>query len=134
MRTFQPPWAMLFKGFNMSQAIGFLAEETAKNYLISQGLQWVLSNYRCKLGEIDLIMRDSDYLVFIEVRARASDEFGGALESVTYGKQRKLIKAATLYLLANKLLDKQLIRFDVLCIEGVPPKISWIRNAFGLDY
>ena len=118
----------------MSQKIGFLAEQHARDYLTSQGLQWIESNYLCRMGEIDLIMRDSDYMVFVEVRARASNSFGGAVASVTRSKQQKLIKTASLYLLVNKLYDKQPIRFDVLSIEGVPPSISWIKNAFGSDY
>lgn len=118
----------------MSQQNGLLAEQHARDYLTSQGLQWVDSNYRCRMGEIDLIMRDSTYLVFVEVRSRASNSFGGAIASVTYSKQQKLIKTAMLYLLANKLQDKQPIRFDVLGIDGVPPKITWITNAFGSDY
>lgn len=116
----------------MSQKAGALAEQHAREYLIAQGLQWVDSNYRCRLGEIDLIMRDGVYLVFIEVRARASKAFGGAMASVTYSKQQKLIKTASLYLLVNKLHDKQAIRFDVLALEGTPPRIEWVKNAFVL--
>ena len=118
----------------MSQKTGALAEQYACEYLTSQGLQWVVSNYRSRLGEIDLIMRDGSYLVFVEVRARASNAFGGPLASVTYGKQQKLIKTASLYLLVNKLHDKQPIRFDVLGLEGVPPSITWVKNAFGSDF
>lgn len=118
----------------MSQKAGYLAEERARDYLISQGLKWHESNYRSRLGEIDLIMRDGDYLVFVEVRARTSPAFGGAIESITYNKKQKLMKTASLYLLAKKLQDKQAIRFDVLSIEGRAPKITWIKNAFGADY
>ena len=94
----------------------------------------VSSNFRCSMGEIDLIMRDGSYLVFVEVRARASNTFGGAVASVTYSKQKKLLKAASLYLMINKLQDKLPVRFDVLGLEGVPPSITWIKNAFGSDY
>lgn len=118
----------------MSQTIGFAAEEQAKNYLSTQGLVWVVSNYRCKLGEIDLIMRDQSYLVFIEVRSRTSSSHGGALESVTHSKRQKLIKTALFYLQTNKLLDKQACRFDVLSMDGVPLQMAWIKNAFGLDF
>ena len=76
----------------MSISAGFVAEKQACDYLMSQGLKWVESNYRCQLGEIDLIMRDKEYLVFVEVRARASRDFGGALESVGYRKQQKILK------------------------------------------
>ena len=118
----------------MSQKAGFLAEQHALEYLTSKGLKWVVSNYRSKLGEIDIIMRDGEYLVFVEVRARTSTAFGGAIASVTYSKQQKILKTASLYLLANKLHDKQAIRFDVVSIEGAPPKITWLKNAFGSDF
>ncbi len=117
----------------MSRKMGALAEQDACDYLVKQGLQWVASNYSCRLGEIDLIMRDKTYLVFVEVLARASNAFGGALASVSYSKQKKLLKTASLYLLANQLYDKQPIRFDVVSMEGEPTSISWIKNAFGSD-
>ncbi|MBA2652933.1 MAG: YraN family protein [Tatlockia sp.] len=118
----------------MSLTTGFAREKQARAYLVSQGLQWIESNYRCRFGEIDLIMRDKNYLVFVEVRARVSSSYGGALASVTYFKQRKLIKTATSYLLSKNLHDKQLTRFDVLGFEGPKADLSWIKNAFGLDF
>ena len=118
----------------MSLIIGSLAEEQAREYLLSQGLKLRDCNYRSRMGEIDLIMHDGDYLVFVEVRARSSNAFGGAVASVTYSKRQKLIKTALLYLSVNKLHDTQPIRFDVLGMEGVPPRITWVKNAFGSDY
>jgi len=118
----------------MSLKTGFAAEQRARDFLRAQGLQWVESNYRCRWGEIDLIMREKNCLVFVEVRARASGAFGGAAASVTYNKQQKLIKTATIYLLSKKLHDKQPIRFDVLGFEGKESEIQWIKNAFGLDF
>lgn len=115
----------------MSLTIGLAAEDAARQYLVHQGMKWVASNYRCKRGEIDLIMRDQEYWVFVEVRARASSEYGSALESITNKKQQKLLKTASLYLLSHGLYDKALVRFDVLGIEGNPPQFTWIRNAFG---
>jgi len=117
----------------MSLKMGALAERHAREYLVAEGLQWLSSNYRCRMGEIDLIMRDGEYLVFVEVRSRASNAFGGAVASITHSKKQKLIKAASLYLMVNNLYDKQAIRFDVLSMEGVPPSIGWIKNAFGSD-
>lgn len=114
----------------MSISAGLAAEEIARDYLIEQGMKWVESNYLCRLGEIDLIMRDKDYLVFVEVRSRVSAAYGGAIESITYGKQQKLLRTASLYLLVNKLHDKVAVRFDVVCIEGKPPRLNWISNAF----
>jgi putative endonuclease len=118
----------------MSQKIGIVGEKQACAYLLSQGLQWIESNYRCRWGEIDLIMHERDYLVFIEVRARTSAAFGGALASVTYSKQRKLIQTATHYLLARGLYNKQPTRFDILAFEGVASRIDWIKNAFELRF
>jgi putative endonuclease len=116
----------------MSQKIGSAAEKRACAYLLSQGLQWIESNYHCRWGEIDLIMREKDFLVFIEVRARTSAAFGGALASVTYHKQQKLIQTATHYLLEKKLYNNQPARFDILAFEGVASRIDWIKNAFEL--
>lgn len=118
----------------MSLKTGLVAEEQARAYLISQGLHWVESNYRCRWGEIDLIMQEQNYLVFVEVRARSSRSFGGALASVNYAKQRKLARAATHYLASNKRYDKQPVRFDVLGIEGKELQIEWIKNAFDMDF
>lgn len=114
----------------MSLKRGFAAEQQARNYLVAQGLQWLESNYRCRWGEIDLIMREKSCLVFVEVRARGSSRYGGALASVGYAKQQKLIKAATTYLLAKNIMDKQPVRFDVLGFEGPELQIEWVRNAF----
>jgi putative endonuclease len=118
----------------MSRKIGLLAEQHAHDYLMSQGLRWVASNYSCRMGEIDLIMKDKACLVFIEVRKRSSKAFGGALASVTYFKKQKLMKAAMLYLSVNQLHDQQPIRFDVVSVEGSPPDVTWVKNAFGSDF
>ena len=117
----------------VSRKIGALAEQQACDYLISQGLRLVMSNYSSRMGEIDLIMQDGECLVFVEVRSRASAEFGGALASVTYSKQQKLMKTAQLYLMTHR-QSHQPIRFDVLGMEGVPVVMTWIKNAFGSDF
>lgn len=117
----------------MSIKQGTQAEHLARDYLITQGLQWVESNYRCVMGEIDLIMRDGAWLVFVEVRARSSLLFGGAMASVTRSKQQKLLKTAARYLQAKSLYDKQATRFDVLCMDGPKAQMTWIKNAFGVD-
>ena len=114
----------------MSITAGLVAEEHARQYLVTQGLTWVESNYRCRRGEIDLIMRHKEYLVFVEVRARTSRTFGSALESITIHKQKKILKTASLYLLTRRLQDKVPVRFDVVSIEGAPPELTGISNAF----
>ena len=118
----------------MSIKIGSLAEEEAKKYLLSQGLRFVASNYRSRLGEIDLIMLEKNTLVFIEVRARKSNAFGGASASVTKSKKQKIMKTASHYLLINHFKESKPIRFDVMALEGQPPQIRWIQNAFGFDF
>lgn len=114
----------------MSQKIGFAAENYARNYLMQQGLSWVTSNYRCRVGEIDLIMRDREYFVFVEVRARRMDGYGSAVESINFSKRQKLIRTASFYLMKHRLYEKYPSRFDVLSLQGVPPQIDWIKNAF----
>ncbi|MFX7820786.1 YraN family protein, partial [Acinetobacter baumannii] len=73
-------------------------EDAALVYLQQQGLRLLERNWRCKAGEIDLIMQDDATLVFVEVRRRKNDRFGGAAASVTWHKQQKLIRAAQWYL------------------------------------
>lgn len=118
----------------ITQEKGRLAEEKALAYFIQQGFKLVMRNYRCRLGEIDLIMRDRDYLVFIEVRARVSTNFGGGVTSITYAKRQKIIKSATHYMMMHKEQSKMAMRFDVLSIDGKSAAITWLKDAFGIDY
>lgn len=118
----------------MSRALGFAAEELARDYLISKGLKWVESNYNCRWGEIDLIMLEGKGLIFVEVRSRTSDHFGGAAMSITPAKRNKIVKSASQYLSHKKIYDKQPVRFDVICFDGAKSEIQWIKNAFGLNY
>lgn len=78
------------------------AEEQAYNFLISKGLKPIYRNYRCKLGELDLIMPDNQTLVFIEVRYRKTDQYGSAAESITKTKQSRIIAATHIYLSSQK--------------------------------
>jgi putative endonuclease len=105
------------------------AEALAAAFLEARGLKILARNYRCRLGEIDLIARDGPTTVFVEVRRRASQSFGGAAASITRAKQLKLLKAARHYMSRLRTLPQ--CRFDALLIEGDPPRIEWIRNAFG---
>lgn len=118
----------------MSQKIGFAAEDNARIYLHSQGLKWIESNYRCRWGEIDLIMRDEQSLIFVEVRSRSSFSHGGAAASITYSKRQKLLKTASHYLVNRKIRDNHPARFDVFVFEGKTAQPNWIKNAFGLDF
>lgn len=116
-----------------TQDLGRSAENDACHYLTQQGLQLIEKNYTCQHGEIDLIMRDKDYTVFVEVRLRQNCDFGSSLESVTPYKQRCIILAAKTYLLERNLYDKVDCRFDVVGIES-DFKILWIKNAFEVQY
>jgi len=104
-------------------------EARAEQFLVAQGLVKKEKNYRCKLGEIDLIMQHQDTLVFVEVRMRNHSQFAQAAESVTPAKQRKIIKTAQHYLQQHQLTDKVNCRFDVIAFGGNTPP-DWIKNAF----
>ncbi|MBA2648431.1 MAG: YraN family protein [Legionella sp.] len=118
----------------MSQKIGQIAEEKAFVYLYGQGLRLVVRNYNCSLGEIDLIMRDKSYLVFVEVRARAHTQFGGGIVSITNAKKQKIMKAASHFLTKNRLHEQNPLRFDVISLDGHSGHITWLKDAFGVDY
>lgn len=108
---------------------GQLYEQLALSYLQQQGLTLVQQNFQCKTGEIDLVMRDRAHWVFVEVKYRASNAFGGAAAAVTAAKQQKLQRTARWYLQQHRLYDSP-CRFDVLAIEGQPPyQYQWFQNA-----
>ncbi|HEB63765.1 MAG TPA: YraN family protein [Gammaproteobacteria bacterium] len=107
---------------------GVWAEEQANQYLQAKGLQLITKNYRCKCGEIDLVMRQKDSIVFIEVRYRKNNIFGSAAESIDRRKQSKLIAAAKHYLQSNKITARSPSRIDVIAITG-QTQIEWIQNA-----
>jgi putative endonuclease len=118
----------------ITQQTGHAAEEKALKYLSDKGFKLVTRNYTCRLGEIDLIMRDKNYLVFIEVRSRTNPSFGGGIASITYAKRQKIIKTTSHYIMKNQLQDKFPLRFDVVSIDGASGAITWIKDAFGADY
>ena len=110
-----------------SNSSGVKYEQQALAFLKRQGLLLVCQNFYCRFGEIDLIMSDQDTLVFIEVRYRKNQNYGGATGSVTYQKQKKLIKTARHYL--SQLDSEPYCRFDVVAMsEALPPQ--WIQDAF----
>ena len=109
---------------------GRTAEDTACAYLLGHGLVLVERNYRSRRGEIDLILRDADTLVFVEVRYRRQSGFGSAAESVNHGKQMRIAACARHYLRTHCQFDTTGCRFDVVAIDGPVQSIEWIRNAF----
>jgi putative endonuclease len=108
---------------------GVEAEAMAAAFLEHKGLKILARNYRCRLGEIDLVAREGDTTVFVEVRSRRSSAFGGAAASITAAKRQRLLKAARHYISRQRALPQ--CRFDALLIQGEPPHIEWLRNAFG---
>jgi putative endonuclease len=107
-------------------------EDIAFDYLKQKGLKKVKRNFNCKAGEIDIIMTNNDILIFIEVKYRKNSDWVSAVESVTKSKQKKIIKAAQLFLLKNKQYKDWSCRFDVIAIQGDKHdfKINWIKHAF----
>lgn len=113
------------------QNAGAKAEQLAETFLHQQGLATCVKNYRCKMGEIDLIMQQGNTLVFVEVRLRTNRHFLSAAESVTLAKQKKIILTAQQFLLERHLSDKYACRFDVIALNSNQSnKIEWIRDAF----
>ena len=104
------------------------AEARAATFLESHGLHIIERNYRGRYGEIDLIARDGATLVFVEVRARGSDAFGGAAASITASKREKLTRTALQYL--AQLGRTPLCRFDAVLLGNTTAPIEWIRDAF----
>ena len=115
-----------------TQTIGFRAEDEAQQYLIDQGMHLIDKNFKCFLGEIDLIMQDQHQIVFVEVRYRSRQCYGSALESITPAKIKKIIRTATIFLQFKKWLHRVSSRFDVIAIDNTKDgrKITWIRHAF----
>lgn len=106
------------------------AEQYAASYLQKQHLTLLQQNYRCRFGEIDIIMRDDETLVFVEVRMRTNEAFGGAAASITPFKQSKLLRTARHYI--AELNVEPACRFDAILLTGNDGKtIEWIKNAFG---
>ncbi len=114
---------------------GAHVEALARDFLLQQGLTPVAANANYRGGELDLVMRHGDTLVFIEVRYRRGSGFGGGAASVDASKRRKLVHAAGLFLAAHREHAKAPCRFDVMDASGDPqaPAFDWLRDAFRAD-
>jgi len=106
---------------------GQIAENEACKFLQQNGLKLVEKNYRCRTGEIDLIMQDKEELVFVEVRYRTKSDYGSALDSVDQNKIQKVISAASHYV--SKHQPDLPMRFDVIGFDA-SYKPKWVTNAF----
>lgn len=112
---------------------GGAAEALAAEYLSARGLEVLARNVRCKGGELDLLCRDGEVLVVVEVRQRSGYDYGGALASVTWRKRRKIIRATRFLLKTAPQWRNHLLRFDVIGLHGLPdraPLIEWVKDAF----
>ena len=111
---------------------GAAVEAAARAHLLDAGLRPVAANASYRLGELDLVMLDGDTLVFVEVRYRSDDRFGGGAVSVDWRKQHKLVRAAQLFLMRHRRYADAPCRFDVVDASGDPgaPVLDWIRDAF----
>jgi len=115
--------------------IGQVNEDIASQYLMQHGLKFLTKNFHSRQGEIDLIMQDQQTLVFIEVKYRKNNNFGGAISAVPYKKQQKIRQTATFYLQQHELNAYNTpCRFDVIAMQGQgntqAPDITWLKNAF----
>lgn len=117
---------------NLRQILGQKGEKQAAKYLKKKGYKLVTANYRCQYGEIDLIARDADILIFIEVKTRTSTDFGDPAAAVDYRKQQQISKVAHHYLVTHHNDDVD-ARFDVISVlspNGKKTEIEHITNAF----
>jgi putative endonuclease len=117
------------------KALGSKGEELAVQYLKKKGYKIIERNYRCQGGEIDLIARERDTLVFVEIKARSSLDFGLPQDAVDRFKQKKICQVATAYLAEHRLTEDITMRFDVVAVRLSPlgPDIELIKDAFQID-
>ena len=107
---------------------GTYYERIAADYLKSNGCEILKRNYRCRIGEIDLIVKDGGYLVFVEVKYRSDAAAGSGLEAVDHHKQMRIQRAASWYMTEKRIPDDQPCRFDVISFHG--EKMTIVKDAF----
>ena len=105
-------------------------EKLAGKYLEEKGLTIIEYNFYCKIGEIDIVARDGNYLVFVEVKYRRNNKLGSAVGAVTPANMRKICKTADYYMLTHRFKGDTPVRFDVVAIEN--GHLTHLKNAF--DY
>jgi putative endonuclease len=109
---------------------GGAAEGRAARMLADAGFELVVRNYRCRMGELDLVARRGPLLVIAEVRQRTRADFGGAAASITARKRRRIVRAAGHLLQARPALARLAVRFDALLVDGADGPLEWIEAAF----
>lgn len=117
------------------RSLGAAAEDAACARLESEGLRTLARNVNYRFGELDLVMRDGDTVVFVEVRYRRDERFGGAVGSVDFRKRRRIVLAARAWLASQRALADAPCRFDVVTVQTADDRLAcdWIRAAFTLD-
>ena len=118
-----------------ARAGGYRAEQRVARWLEQQGVEIMAQNYRTRLGEIDLILREDGSIAITEIRQRRSTQFGGAAASITLAKQQRLMRLAQLWLQQHPEFRNATLRFDAIVIDGTPEagEIRWIRRAFSAE-
>lgn len=117
----------------LAQLTGGNAERRALKFLQQSGLTLIVKNFRCRLGEIDLVMLDGHCVVVVEVRYRKNSHFASAAESVDRRKQGKLVRTAAMFLGRQPKYSRHPVRFDVIALDQVQDqecKLQWIKDAF----
>jgi putative endonuclease len=112
------------------RGLGLAGEERAARHLASHGLNVLLRNWRCRMGELDLVALDGNVLVIVEVRHRVRGDYGGAAASITHAKRRRIVRATRHLLMRRPDLARLPARFDVIALDGPEGRIDWIRGAF----
>jgi putative endonuclease len=117
----------------LSPLIGSEAERVARTFLEQQGLTFILQNYRCRTGEIDLVMQDGDELVFVEVKYRSRSQYGSAIEFFHAKKKRKF-ESAVMHYMQDKGFNPSIVphRIDLVGIEGKGKQqqnINWLKSV-----
>ena len=114
--------------FINKRRLGEAYEEKAAKYLEDNGCRIIERNFRCKIGEVDIIARDSKYFVFVEVKYRTSSRIADPVYAVNYRKQRTISKVAQFFLITHRLPESTPVRFDVITFTG--ENLRHIKNAF----
>lgn len=111
-----------------NRQLGTQKEEAAARFLMEAGIDIIHTNFRCRIGEIDIIGKDGSTYVFVEVKYRNSSNKGYAAEAVNYSKQKKICRVSDYFRMINSLNEYTPCRFDVIAIDN--DNINWIKNAF----
>lgn len=116
-----------------ARELGAAAERIAAAHLSERGVEVLERNFRRRLGELDLVAREGETLLIVEVRTRSSGKYGGAAASIGGAKRRRLVRAAQQLLQRRRELARLRVRFDVIVVSSVEdpaPRVEWLRHAF----